>query len=37
MLTGFKGSVIRKIAISHSVFDLQKSLAHVKDVLEHQK
>ena len=34
---GFKGSIERKIAISHSVSNLQKSLAYVKDVLEHQK
>lgn len=36
-LTGFKGSVVRKIAVSHSVSDLQKSLASIKDTLEHQK
>jgi hypothetical protein len=38
MLTGgFKGSMERRIAISHSVSDMQKSLAHVKNVLERQK
>jgi hypothetical protein len=38
MLTGgFKRSMERRIAISHSVSDLQRTLAHVKDVLEHQK
>jgi hypothetical protein len=36
-LTGVKGSMVRKIAVSHSVSDLQKSLASIKDVLEHQK
>ena len=34
---GFTGSMERKIAISRSVSNLQKSLAYVKDVLEHQK
>ena len=37
MLTGLKGSMMRRMAISYSVSDLQKSLAHVKHVLEHQK
>ena len=37
VLTGFKGSMERKIAVSRSVSNLQKSLAYVKDVLEHQK
>lgn len=37
LLTGFMGSMERKIAVSRSVSDLQKSLAYVKDVLEHQK
>jgi len=36
-LTGFKGSVIRKVAVSHSVSDLQKSLASIKDLLEHEQ
>ena len=36
-LTGVKGSMVRRIAVSHSVSDLQKSLASIKDVLEHQK
>ena len=26
-----------RIAVSHSVSDLQKSLASMKDILEHQK
>jgi hypothetical protein len=34
---GFKGSMERKIAVGRSVSNLQKSLAYVKDVLEHQK
>ena len=33
-LTGFKGSMIRKVAVSHSVQDLQKSLAAIKTALE---
>jgi hypothetical protein len=33
-LTGFKGSIIRKVAVSHSVEDLQKSLAAIKGALE---
>jgi hypothetical protein len=38
MLTGgFQGSMMRRMAVSHSVSDLQKSLAYVKNVLEHQK
>jgi len=37
VLTGFKGSVIRRIAVNRSVSDLQKSLASMKDILEHQK
>jgi hypothetical protein len=37
LLTGFKGSMVRKIAVSRSVSDLQKSLVYVKDVPEHQK
>ena len=34
-LTGFKGSMIRKVAVSHSVSDLQKLLASIKTALEH--
>jgi len=34
---GFKGSVVRRIAVSRSVSDLQKSLTSMKDILEHQK
>jgi hypothetical protein len=36
-LTGFEGSIIRKVVVSHSVSDLQKSLASIKDALEHQQ
>ena len=32
---GFKGSVVRRIAVDRSVSDLQKSLASMKDILEH--
>jgi hypothetical protein len=35
-LTGLEGSVIRRIAVSHSVSDLQKSLASIKSTLEKQ-
>jgi hypothetical protein len=34
---GLKASMERKIAVSRSVSNLQKSLAYVKNVLEHQK
>jgi hypothetical protein len=33
-LTGFEGSIIRRVAVSHSVTDLQKSLAAIKTALE---
>jgi hypothetical protein len=36
-LTGFKGSMVRRIAVGRSVNSLQKSLASIKDALEHQK
>jgi hypothetical protein len=36
-LTGFKGSIVRKVAVGRSVDDLQKSLATVKDALEHHE
>jgi hypothetical protein len=36
-LTGFEGSIIRRVAVSHSVSDLQKSLASIKSTLEHQQ
>jgi hypothetical protein len=36
-LTGFKGAMIRKMAVDRSVGALQKSLAYVKQVLEAQK
>jgi hypothetical protein len=34
---GLKASIERKIAVSRSVSNLQKSLAYVKGALEHQK
>ena len=37
LLTGFKGSMTRKIAVGLSISNLYKSLAYVKDVLRHQK
>ena len=36
-LTGFEGSIIRRVAVSHSVSDLQKSLASIKEILEQQQ
>jgi hypothetical protein len=36
-LTGFKGSMVREVAVGRSVDSLQKSLASIKDALEHQK
>ena len=36
-LTGFEGSIIRRVAVSHSVSDLQKSLASIKSTLEQQQ
>jgi hypothetical protein len=36
-LTGFEGSMIRRVAVSHSVSDLQKSLASIKTALEQQQ
>jgi hypothetical protein len=36
-LTGFKGSMVRKVAVGRSVDSLQKSLASIKDALEHEK
>ena len=35
-LTGFKGSIVRRVAVSHSVTDMQKSLVATKDALEHR-
>lgn len=35
-LTGFKGSMVRRIAVSHSVTDEQTSLAAIKNALEHK-
>jgi hypothetical protein len=34
-LTGFKGSIVRKVATDRSASSLQKSLATIKDALEH--
>jgi len=34
-LTGFKGSIVRKVATDRSASSLQKSLAAIKDTLEH--
>ena len=36
-LTGFKGSMVRKVAVSHSVSGLQKSLTSIKTALEHRQ
>jgi hypothetical protein len=33
-LTGFKGSIVRKAAVSKSASNLQKSLAAIKGALE---
>ena len=33
-LTGFKGSIVRKVAVGRSASSLEKSLAAIKDVLE---
>jgi len=35
-LTGFKGSIVRHVAVDKSVSSLQKSLASIKNTLEHQ-
>jgi hypothetical protein len=34
-LTGFKGSIVRKVAVSRSASSLQSSLAAIKNLLEH--
>jgi len=36
-LTGFKGSIVRKVALSKSVSSLQSSLAAIKNALEHNE
>jgi len=36
-LTGFKGSIVRKVAVGRSVSGLQKSLASIKQALEGQE
>jgi hypothetical protein len=35
-LTGMKGSVVRRVAVSHSVSGMQKGLAEAKQALEHR-
>ena len=35
-LTGFKGSIVRRVAVDKSVSSLQNSLASIKNTLEHQ-
>ena len=35
-LTGFKGSIVRRVAVSHSVKGMQVSLAATKSALEHR-
>jgi len=35
-LTGFKGSIVRRVAVSHSVTDMQKGLGSAKTALEHR-
>lgn len=35
-LTGFKGSIVRHVAVSHSVTDMQTSLTAAKNALEHR-
>ena len=36
-LTGVKGSIVRKTAVNRSVSSLRKSLAAIKDTLEHEQ
>jgi hypothetical protein len=36
-LTGFKGGMTRRIAVSHAVSDMEKALASTKGVLERQR
>jgi hypothetical protein len=36
-LTGFKGSIVRKVAVGRSVSGLQNSLASIKSTLEHRQ
>jgi hypothetical protein len=36
-LTGFKGSIVRKVAVDRSASSLQKSLAAIKDALENNQ
>lgn len=35
-LTGFEGSIVRRLAVSHSVTDMRTSLVAIKNVLEHR-
>jgi len=36
-LTGFKGSIVRKVAVGRTVSSLEKSLAVIKDTLEQKR
>jgi len=36
-LTGFKGSIVRKVAVDRSASSLQKSLTVIKNTLEHNQ
>jgi len=33
-LTGFKGSIVRKVAVGRSASDLEKSLTAIRNILE---
>ena len=35
--TGFKGSIVRKVAVDRSAASLQKSLAAIKNTLENKQ
>lgn len=36
-LTGFKGSIVRRVAVDRSVSSLRKSLTAIRDILEHAR
>ncbi len=36
-LTGFEGSIVRRVAVDHSVSDMQTSLGAIKNALEHKQ
>ncbi|MGC2291187.1 MAG: hypothetical protein WA450_04570 [Candidatus Acidiferrales bacterium] len=36
-LTGFKGAIVRKVAVDRSASSLQKSLTAIKNALEHDE